>query len=56
MNLKEIALGFMGWINLAWDKNQWQPLVNTIIIFGSTTETENLYRVIYESYIVPSGS
>jgi hypothetical protein len=57
MNLKEIALWFMGWINLAWDRNQWQPLVNTIINFrGSTTGTENLYRVIYESYIISSGS
>jgi hypothetical protein len=31
MNLREIKLGGMDWINLAKDRDQWRALVNTVM-------------------------
>jgi hypothetical protein len=31
MNLREIILGGMNWIDLAQDRHQWRALVNTIM-------------------------
>jgi hypothetical protein len=31
MNLREIKRGSMDWIPLAWDKDQWQALVNMVM-------------------------
>jgi hypothetical protein len=31
MDLREIGWGGMDWINLAWARDQWRALVNTII-------------------------
>jgi hypothetical protein len=31
MDLREIGLGGMDWIDLAQDRNQWEALVNTVM-------------------------
>jgi hypothetical protein len=31
MDLRDIVLGDMGWIDLAQDRHQWRALVNTIM-------------------------
>jgi hypothetical protein len=31
MDLQEMGLGDMNWIDLARDKDRWQPLVNAVI-------------------------
>jgi hypothetical protein len=31
MDLKELAWGGMGWIDLAQDRDQWRPLVDTVM-------------------------
>jgi hypothetical protein len=31
MNIREIALGCMDWIDLAQDRDQWRALVNTVM-------------------------
>jgi hypothetical protein len=31
MDLGEIGWGFMDWIDLAQDRNQWRALVNTVM-------------------------
>jgi hypothetical protein len=31
MDLREITWGCMEWIDLAYDRNQWRALVNTVI-------------------------
>jgi hypothetical protein len=31
MDLREIGWGGMDWINLAWDRDQWMALVNTVM-------------------------
>jgi hypothetical protein len=31
MDLREIEWGGMDWIDLAQDKDQWRPLVNTVM-------------------------
>jgi hypothetical protein len=31
MNLREIGLGGMDWIDLAQDRDQWRALVNTVM-------------------------
>jgi hypothetical protein len=34
MDLGEIRLGGMGWIDLAQDRDQWRALLNTVINLG----------------------
>jgi hypothetical protein len=34
INLRGIGWGGMDWIDLAQDRDQWLPLVNTVIKFG----------------------
>jgi hypothetical protein len=31
IDLREIGLNCMDWINLAQDRDQWRPLVNTVM-------------------------
>jgi hypothetical protein len=31
MDLREIGWGDMDWIDLAWDRDQWRALVNTVM-------------------------
>jgi hypothetical protein len=31
MDLREIGWGGMGWTDLAWDRDQWRALVNTVM-------------------------
>jgi hypothetical protein len=31
MDLREIGFGDVDWINLAWDRNTWRALVNTVM-------------------------
>jgi hypothetical protein len=31
MDLREIGWGGMDWIRLAWDRNRWQAIVNTVM-------------------------
>jgi hypothetical protein len=32
IHLREMGCVLMDWIHLAWDKNQWQDIVNTVMI------------------------
>ena len=37
MDIREVELGGMDWIDLAQDRNRWQAVVNTIINFHKKT-------------------
>jgi hypothetical protein len=41
MDLREIGWGIMDWIDLAQDRDQWRPLVKTVLNFG---DSQNIWK------------
>jgi hypothetical protein len=43
MELRKIDLEFVDWIHLFQDKDQWQAVVNTVMILRGPIKAEGLY-------------
>jgi hypothetical protein len=42
MNLREIGWQGVDWVHLAWDRDQWQALVNTVNEHSVSTKRQEI--------------